>query len=298
MLNLRTIYKPKTLEEALELARQADTALMAGGTALIAKKRRDVRAVIELSGLGLSFIETRGGDLVIGATTKVAAVVESSAVRGAADAVVAQAAHQTHANILRNQATVAGTVISEPDGIFSVALSALDARVTLATLNNSRVEKTNISLADFFAQRPLPLRNSILTEIAIPASSLVRRGTLETVARTPRDKAIVSVCAALEMESGIVRAGAIALGGVASHYSQRTSSRESDDLRAETAWRARDAEREILNQGLSNDVIQRAAMAATSALHPVGDFRGSTEYRIEMVRVLTARALRELAARS
>jgi CO/xanthine dehydrogenase FAD-binding subunit len=87
----------------------------------------------------------------------------------------------------------------------------------------------------------------------------------------------VSVCAALEMENGIVRVGTVALGGV-----------------AETAWRARDAEREILNQGLSDDVIQRAAMAATSALNPVGDFRGSAEYRTEMARVLTARVLRGL----
>jgi CO/xanthine dehydrogenase FAD-binding subunit len=83
----------------------------------------------------------------------------------------------------------------------------------------------------------------------------------------------------LEMERGIVRAGAIALGGV-----------------AEIAWRARDAEREILNQGLTDDVVQRAAMAATSALTPHGDFRGSAEYRIEMARVLTARALKNLRA--
>lgn len=285
MLNLQTIHKPKTLDEALQLAREPDTALMAGGTNLISEKRRDVRAVIDLSALDLSFIETRGDDVVIGAMTTLAAIVDSALLRETANGIMAQAAQQTHANILRNQASVVGTILSEPDGIFSVALSALDARLTIATLKDSRVENVDVSLADLcdamhrHAQRAMRLQNSIVTEITIPASSRTRRAQIETVARTPRDKAIVSVCAALEMERGIVRAGAIALGGV-----------------AEYAWRARDAEREILYQGLTDDVIQRAAMAATSALMPRGDFRGSTEYRIEMARVLTARALENLRA--
>lgn len=274
MLNLQTIHKPKTLVEALRLAREPDTALMAGGTSLIAEKRRDARAVIDLSALELSFIETRGNDVVIGATTTLTSIVDSELPRGMADGIVSQAAQQTHANILRNQASAVGTILSEPDGIFSVALSALDARLTIATLKDSCVETTDISLVDFFARRVMRLQNSIVTEITLPASSRSRRARIETVARTPRDKAIVSVCAALEIERGIARAGALALGGV-----------------AETAWRARDAEREILNHGLPGEVIQRAAMAATSGLNPRGDFRGSAAYRIEMARVLTARAL-------
>jgi aerobic carbon-monoxide dehydrogenase medium subunit len=275
MLNLQTIHKPKTLEQALQLVRESDTVIMAGGTALISEKRRDVRAVIDLSELGLSFIETRGDALVIGATTTLAAVVDSELLREAANGVIAQAAHQTHANLLRNQATVAGTLISEPAGVFAVGLSALEARVVLTNLQNARIEQVEIPIADFLAQRATRLQNSIVTEIKITASARQRRAALESVGRTPRDKAIVSVCAALEIERGIVSSGAIALGGV-----------------GETAWRARDAEREILNQGLTDDVVERAAMAATSALEPLGDFRGSAQYRTEMARVLTARALK------
>jgi carbon-monoxide dehydrogenase medium subunit len=102
---------------------------------------------------------------------------------------------------------------------------------------------------------------------------------LETVARTPRDKAIVAVCAALELERGIVRAVGIVVGGV-----------------ADTAWRARDAERVLLNQGLTGDFSAQAAMAATSGVNPPSDFRGSARYRTEMVRVLTGRALGVLRA--
>jgi len=278
MLNLQTIHKPKTLDHALRLAREPDTALMAGGTSLLAEKRREVRAVIDLSALELSFIETRGDAVVIGATTTLTSIVNSELLRGIADGIVSQAARQSHAHILRNQASAAGTILAEPDGIFSVALSALDARLIIATLRDSRVEFADVSLADFFAERATRLQNSIVTAITLPASARPRRAQIETVARTPRDKAIVSVCAALEIERGIARAGALALGGV-----------------AETAWRARDAEREILNHGLTDDVIQRAALAAASALNPRGDFRGSAEYRIAMARVLTARVLRKLS---
>lgn len=277
MLNLQTIHKPTTILDALRFLAEPDTVAMAGGTNLIAEKRRDVQAVVDLSALELSLIEMRGGDIIVGATTTLAQVVESTLLRDAANGIVSQGAQRAHANILRNQATVAGTLIAEPDGIFAVALSALDARVTRAFLENGVVAEQEIPLADFFALRDALLPNALVTHIVLPAESLKRRAALETVARTPSDKPIVSACAALELENGIVRAGALALGGV-----------------AETAWRARAAEREILHQGLTDDVIDRAAMAATSALNPRGDFRGSGEYRLEMARVLTARALREL----
>jgi xanthine dehydrogenase YagS FAD-binding subunit len=287
MLNLQAIHKPTKIYDALKMLAQPHAAILAGGTNLIAEKRRNVETVVDVSALNLAYIETRGGDIAIGATTTLAQVVESALTRGAANGVVAQGAQRTHANILRNQATVGGTLIAEPDGIFAVALSALEARITRAFLEQDAVAEQEISLADFFKQRESFLQNAIVTRVTLPASSLQRRAAIATVARTPRDKAIVSVCAALEMERGIVRAGAIALGGV-----------------ADSAWRARDAEREILNQGLTDDVIQRAAMAAASALNPARDpsltlrtsFRGSAEYRIEMARVLTARALRELRA--
>lgn len=277
MLNLQSIHKPTKIHDALKMLAQPNAAVLAGGTNLIAEKRRDVETLVDLGALNLAFIETRGEDIAIGATTTLARVTESDALRGAANGVVAQGAERTHTSIMRNQATVAGTLIAEPDGIFAVVLAALETRITRAFLENDAVVEQEISIADYFSQRALFLQNAIITHITLSGSVLKRRAIIETVARTPGDKAIVSVCAALAMDGGIVREGAVVLGGV-----------------SDTAWRARDAEREILHQGLSEDVIDRAAMAATSALNPRGDFRGSAEYRREMARVLTARALRNL----
>ncbi len=279
MLNLETIYKPTTIYDALKALAQPNAAVMAGGTNLIATKQRDVETVVDVTALNLASLQTHDDALVLGAAATLAAIAESDALRGAANGVVALGAERTHASILRNQATAAGTLIAEPDGIFAVALSALDARVTRAFLENDAAAEQEISIADFFNQRAQFLQNAIVTRLTLPAAALKRRAAIEIVARTPSDRAIVSVCAALEMEGGIVRAGAVTLGGV-----------------AETAWRARDAERELLTKGLTDDAIARAAAAAANGLNPRGDFRGSAEYRIEMARVLTARALRGLRA--
>src|SRR5574341_370451 len=129
MLNLREIHKPKTIPQAIKLLRQPNTVALAGGTQLIASQKKDVSAVVDLSALGLSYIRDKSGAVAIGATATLADVAESPILRAAANGVVARAAHRTAASILRNQATVAGTLIAEAAGIFATALAALDALV-------------------------------------------------------------------------------------------------------------------------------------------------------------------------
>jgi CO/xanthine dehydrogenase FAD-binding subunit len=275
MLNLETIYKPTSLAQALALVQQPGTVVLGGGTDILARGSREIHAVVDLGGLGLTGVEAGAGEIVIGARTTLAGLVESTVLRDAAGGVIPQAAHATHASILRNQATIAGTLIACPDSILAVALLALDASLRHAVLENGQVTVHDLLLRDVL-KRPGDI--SIVTAVVIPMSSASRRARLETVARTPRDRPIVAVCAALGLAGGIVQACSIALGGVAT-----------------TAWRAPDAERTLLYQGLTDEVIARAAMAALSGLEPPSDFRGSTAYRSEMARVLTARTLRALA---
>src|SRR5512140_3863772 len=99
MLNLETIHKPKRIEEALELLRQPGTVALAGGTALIAAGRRDVHAVVDLGNLGLAYIRESGGAVVIGATTRLAELVDSPLLRALATGIVAQGAHRSAASV-------------------------------------------------------------------------------------------------------------------------------------------------------------------------------------------------------
>ncbi len=268
MINLTEIHKPETLEEALTLLRQPGAAILAGGSGLLAGRRDDVRSVVDLSGLELDYIREQDGAAAIGAMTRLEEIAESAALRESASGVLARAAHRSAASVLRNQATVAGTLIVEPAGILAAALVALEAEVRTVPA----------------ADRALPLAEwllapatggTIVAEIVIPAASLRRRAALETVARTPRDKPIVCVCASVELQNGKVSTTAIALGGVAA-----------------TAVRATAAERQLEGQPASAASIEAVAQAAQEGLKPPSDHRGSGEYRLEMVRVLVPRAVR------
>lgn len=272
MLNLRNIYKPTTLADALKLLQQPGAVALAGGSALNADARRDVTAVVDLSALGLAYIREANGLIALGATTTLAMLDESPILRAVANGIIAQAAHRSAASILRNQATVAGTIISEPNGVLAVALLALDAKITIA-----RKEARTVAFADFLAMREHLLMSALVTEITLPMHN--PRATLQTVARTPSDKPIVSVVASAQIENGTARNVRIALGG-----------------EADTAFRATLAEQAIEGQALSNALIENAARMAMNGLSPRGDFRGSGEYRQEMASVLTRRALQELGA--
>jgi CO/xanthine dehydrogenase FAD-binding subunit len=285
MLNLREIHKPKTIEEAIKLLQQPDTVALAGGTELIAGQRRDVHAVVDLSALGLSYIRENAGAIAIGAMTTLAELVESPILRAMANGVAAQAAQRSAASVLRNQGTVAGTLIIEPDGVLAVALLALDAQATVV-----RKDTRTVTLADFLAMREHLLMMALLTEIILPITN--PRASLQTVARTPSDKPIVSVCAAARIDQNVARDVRIALGGV-----------------AETAVRATATEQALEGHTLNDAVIESAARAAAEGLSPRGDpsaeftlrneglrtsFRGSVDYRKEMSVVLTRRAVKEL----
>jgi aerobic carbon-monoxide dehydrogenase medium subunit len=272
MLNLREIHKPTTLAEALKLLQQPGTVALAGGTQLIAGQTLDVRAVVDLSQLGLSYIRESSGVIAIGTTTTMADLAESPILRAVADGVIARAAHGSAASVLRNQETIAGTLIVEPDGLLSVALLSLDAQALVL-----RKDTRSVALADFLSMREHLLMMALLTEITVPLTN--PRASLQTVARTPADQPIVSVCAAFREDKGILRDVRIALGGV-----------------GPSAVRASAAENMLEGHAWSAVGLENVALAAAQGLSPRGDFRGSIEYRREMAIVLTRRALAELAA--
>jgi len=270
MLNLQEIHKPTTIAEAVKLIQQPNTVALAGGTSLIASKRRDVNAVVDLSALGLVYIKEANGAIALGATTTLAMLAESPMLRALANGIVAQAAHRSAASIRRNQATVAGTLISEPDGVLAVALLALDAQVTVV-----QKESRLVTLDDFLLNREHLLTHALVTELSVPMKN--PRASLQTVARTPSDKPIVSVVASARMENGIAHEVRLALGGV-----------------AETAVRAVTAENTLAGKAWSDAMIENAARTAAAGLSPHSDYRGSAEYRQEMAQVLLRRALKEL----
>jgi len=57
--------------------------------------------------------------------------------------------------------------------------------------------------------------------------------------------------------------------------------------------RARDAEDVLRGKTWSDELLKEAGEAAACCALPIDDIRGTAEYRVDLVRVLTARALRK-----
>lgn len=288
-----TYYAPASVPEALALlAQHADARLIAGGTDLILEIERGVRTpetLIDVSRIpGLDAIERSNGVFHLGAN------VTHNQVVGTPDAVahafpLARACWLVGAPQIRNRGTVAGNCVTASPANDTIApLWAMDATFTLAS--RDRGERT-LTCAEFFrGVRKTALQpDEMLVRINVPALKPTERGTfLKLGLRQAQAISVVNVAVVVEFADRrpttndarntqyAVRAR-IALGSV-----------------APTIVRAAEAEAYLAGKELTDDVIAHAAGLAAAAARPISDVRGSAEYRRDMVRVLTARALRQL----
>lgn len=269
--NLRAYHRPTTLEEAIGRIRPPTSVPLAGGTVLLPSRDPAVEEVVDLSGLGLTYIRTEEDGLHIGATTPLQHLLESRPLAERTLGAAGPVLRLTASRNLRGQATIGGTVVAGgPENPLLVLLLALDARLALYTPSG-----THLSLDEFLGRRDELRRHGfLLTELFVPRPDAPEGVGFAHVGRTPRDRPIVCAAALVEQDGGLCRTVRLALGGV-----------------AERPWRVREAEAFLQNRPLTPENIQEAARLAAAPLNPPGDFRGSAEYRRAMAEVLARRAL-------
>ena len=188
---------------------------------------------------------------------------------------LARAAWEVGAPQIRNRATVAGNLITaSPANDTITPLMALGTTVTLASSRGVR----RVKLQDFYlgVRKTVMEPDEMLTEISFPAMTARQRGTFVKLAlRRAQAISVVNVAIVVDLDGERVNAATIALGSV-----------------APTIIRAAAAESFLHGRSLDEATIQRAATLASDASKPIDDIRGSAAYRREMVRVISARALR------
>ena len=278
-----TYYAPRTVAEALGLLAQHSDAcrLIAGGTDLILEIERGVRKqhiVVDITRIpGLDAIERRNGTVTLGA------LVTHNQVVGTPEAVahafpLARACWLVGAPQIRNRGTVAGNLITGSPANDTIApLWAMDATVTLAS--RDRGERTLPFDQFFLGVRRTALRpDEMLVRINVPALKPTERGTfLKLGLRQAQAISVVNVAVIVDFDENHLSCARIALGSV-----------------APTIVRAGEAEVYLAGKDLTDEVIDRAAELTAAAARPITDVRGSADYRRDMVRVLAARALRQL----
>ncbi len=207
LVNLREYHRPTDLATAVALLRRERvvTDVLAGGTEVVGRNDSVLDAVVDISGLGLSYIRTEGDRLCIGATTRLRELEQDETVRSLAGGLLPRASRQSAPATIRAGATLGGTIAGRKGGLeIPTALLALDAVVTYAT-----PELQTLPVDEFLLRRPDQKEGAIITEVSLPISPEASGG-FAFVSRSPADRAIV--CAACVAEHGRSRT---ALGGVA-----------------------------------------------------------------------------------
>jgi xanthine dehydrogenase small subunit len=183
---------------------------------------------------------------------------------------------------LRNRATLGGNLATaSPIGDGAPLLMALDASVQLA----SRRGRRTIPLASFFAsyRRTALAQDELIAAIEIP-KPLPEFVRFYKVAKRRMDD-ISTVAAAMAMdwdESGRIARARFAFGGV-----------------APVPLRVLAAEDAILGRRWNDATVEHVQAALHRTLEPIGDHRGSAEYRLAVAKSLVAKFLwerREAAA--
>ena len=166
---VEAFHRPASVREAVRLlaSGKGRARIVAGGTDLVVEGDPTVRALIDITHSGLSYIRPRDGVLQIGAATVMAELRESRAVRGLAGGILAQAAATCGSVQIQAAATIGGNIAhGSPAADLVTPLLALDATLVLANAKGRR----KIPLAEYLAARGTKaLRQSVLVEIVIPA---------------------------------------------------------------------------------------------------------------------------------
>ena len=237
----------------------------------------DLKRIPGLSGIR----EDKDGSVTIGALTTMREVEISPIIRKRYP-FLAQSAAEVGSVQIQNRATIGGNMANAtPSADVAPSLLVLDAKAKIAGLNGERV----IELEQFFRGPGQTVMNpeEILTALLIPPPGPGLVG--EYIKFSPRemmDLAYVGVAVALVLNGNQNRCEKvrIALGAV-----------------SPTPMRARRAEALLENQIVTEELAEKAGAEAAKECKPISDVRSSADYRREMVRVMTKRALLNAAAR-
>jgi len=273
-----------TAEEALATlaSLRGEGRLIAGGTDLMLqlqrKERTGVRCLVDITRIpGLDSIKLENSHIIVGATVTFAQIERSPIIHERAQ-VLAEAAAWVGSPQIRNVGTLAGNVVNaQPAADGSIALHALNAEAEIANLTGRQW----VPISSLFVS-PGVSRVDAAAEM-ITAFRFRAQGHREGSAfeRLARRKALalpminVGVYVLLDADGTHLREARIAIGPV-----------------APVPFRAVGAETMLKNQSISDELITEAVEAVVRESKPRSSLlRASKEYRQELIRTLTRRAL-------
>jgi aerobic carbon-monoxide dehydrogenase medium subunit len=266
-------HAPGSINEATALLATLgeDAKVLSGGQSLIPLMKLRLaspRHLVDINGIpGLAHIREADGGLHIGALTREAELEESDLIRTRYP-LLHDACRVIADPLVRSLATVGGNLAhGDPANDHPAVMLALGAEIVAIGTRGER----RIPIASFFTG-PFATAlgpDEILVEIRIPAPAARSAGAYLKLERKVGDFATAAVAVQLTVSAGRCERVGIGLTNVGL-----------------TPIKAEQAESSLVGQRPDAALIRPA-----EASQPTADLRGPVEYKKDLVRVLTARAL-------
>jgi aerobic carbon-monoxide dehydrogenase medium subunit len=278
-----TYHAPHGIDEALALlAEHGDEGkLLAGGQSLVpAMNFRLARpaALIDINRIAaLASLTEENGWLRIGALTRHVAF-EQPLTAGPLGALLPEVARCVAHLPIRVRGTFAGSLAhADPAAEWSLVAATLGAEIVARSAAGERILAADNFFRTAFTTALRP--DELITEVRLPLQSDAWRCGFMEFSRRKGDFALAMALAALRLEGDRIADARIGVGG-AEHRPRRIEA----------------AEQILVGATLSPKILGEAAVSAAAALEPVEDIHASAEYRRDLARVMTRRALERALA--
>jgi aerobic carbon-monoxide dehydrogenase medium subunit len=270
---------PSTLDEAVSILSKLgpDAKILSGGQSLIPMMKLRLATppyIIDINRIpDLNYISEFNGFLRIGALAREndldvsPAVVSRYPILVDTTSVIADP-------LVRNQATACGNLAhGDPANDHPATMLALEASVIAVGPSGEREIPVESFFTGLFTTALRP--NEILKEIRVPIPPPSSGGAYLKLERKVGDYATAGVAVQITVNSmGVCQHAGIGLTNVGF-----------------VPLKARKAEAFMVGKTLDISTIKQAAELAAGDSQPIDDIRGSADYKRDLVRVLTARAL-------
>ena len=277
-------HVPRTVAEAIAMIGEfgaKDGRVLAGGQSLVpimAFRLARPAHLVDINGVAEFARVSRAGDtLSIGAVVRHAAF-HRPAVNGQMGRLLAAVVRHIAHYPIRTRGTFCGSIAhADPASEWCLVATTLSAEMVAASKRGQRV----IAADDFFQgiMTTLLADDEILTEVRLPIISDQSRFGFHEFNRRAGDFAIAMALVTYRLADGVIAEPRVGVGGAEAR-----------------PRRIAEAEATLNGRPLEPKTFQAAAEAAAEAVDPIEDIQADAEYRRDLVRAVTRRALEQSAS--
>jgi carbon-monoxide dehydrogenase medium subunit len=269
---------PTSLREAVTYLRKyRDAKILSGGMSLIPMMKLRLLSpqyIIDINNIkGLNYIKDGGKVVRIGALVRHADIEHSPIIKKKLPMLADAAPHIADMQV-RNLGTFVGSLAhADPAADWPASVLALDAELVALGTAKRKIKATKFFKGPYeTALKP----TEILLEavLPVPTGEKVGQAYLK-FERKAGAYAIVGAAAYVDLgEDNVVERAGIGLTAV-----------------APAPFKATEAEEVLIGQRPTRELVEKAAETAAAMSDPMSDLQGSAEYKREMAKVFTRRAL-------